>query len=449
MEELLGRQAPHNTQAEQAILGSMLIDPRCIPDVVDKVSAADFFITANRDIFETVYTMFAYGQTIDPITVLDQMKVRGVYRENESEKYIRDLMQSTPTAANVLEYCAIVRDKALLRGLCDVASEINDMVYDGTGEAGTVLEAAERKIYALRQGRNTGGLMPVAQVVNNAYAQIQEAAESQDAIPGLSTGLPDIDKRILGLNSGELIFIAARPGMGKTSIALNIALSVAKNTDKAVAIFSLEMAREQIVTRMLAYEGLVNGKKLLTGNLTEEDWRRIGAAATTISRTNMYVDDNPILSVADMNAACRRIENLGLVVIDYLQLMTSAGGKQKYASESRTQVVSDISRMLKIMAKELNIPVVCLSQLSRASESRQDKRPQLSDLRDSGSIEQDADVVIGLYRDGYYNQESETPNLAEAIILKNRKGEVGTVNLSWLPEYTAFAQYEGRYDDEY
>lgn len=449
MEELLGRQAPHNTQAEQAILGSMLIDPRCIPDVVDKVSAADFFITANRDIFETVYTMFAYGQTIDPITVLDQMKVRGVYRENESEKYIRDLMQSTPTAANVLEYCAIVRDKALLRGLCDVASEINDMVYDGTGEAGTVLEAAERKIYALRQGRNTSGLMPVAQVVNNAYAQIQEAAESQDAIPGLSTGLPDIDKRILGLNSGELIFIAARPGMGKTSIALNIALSVAKNTDKAVAIFSLEMAREQIVTRMLAYEGLVNGKKLLTGNLTEEDWRRIGAAATTISRTNMYVDDNPILSVADMNAACRRIENLGLVVIDYLQLMTSAGGKQKYASESRTQVVSDISRMLKIMAKELNIPVVCLSQLSRASESRQDKRPQLSDLRESGSIEQDADVVIGLYRDGYYNQESETPNLAEAIILKNRKGEVGTVNLSWLPEYTAFAQYEGRYDDEY
>ena len=449
MEELLGRQAPHNTQAEQAILGSMLIDPRCIPDVVDKVSAADFFITANRDIFETVYTMFAYGQTIDPITVLDQMKVRGVYRENESEKYIRDLMQSTPTAANVLEYCTIVRDKALLRGLCDVASEINDMVYDGTGEAGTVLEAAERKIYALRQGRNTGGLMPVAQVVNNAYAQIQEAAESQDAIPGLSTGLPDIDKRILGLNSGELIFIAARPGMGKTSIALNIALSVAKNTDKAVAIFSLEMAREQIVTRMLAYEGLVNGKKLLTGNLTEEDWRRIGAAATTISRTNMYVDDNPVLSVADMNAACRRIENLGLVVIDYLQLMTSAGGKQKYASESRTQVVSDISRMLKIMAKELNIPVVCLSQLSRASESRQDKRPQLSDLRESGSIEQDADVVIGLYRDGYYNQESETPNLAEAIILKNRKGEVGTVNLSWLPEYTAFAQYEGRYDDEY
>ena len=438
MEELLGRQAPHNTQAEQAILGSMLIDPRCIPDVVDKVSAADFFITANRDIFETVYTMFAYGQTIDPITVLDQMKVRGVYRENESEKYIRDLMQSTPTAANVLEYCAIVRDKALLRGLCDVASEINDMVYDGTGEAGTVLEAAERKIYALRQGRNTGGLMPVAQVVNNAYAQIQEAAESQDAIPGLSTGLPDIDKRILGLNSGELIFIAARPGMGKTSIALNIALSVAKNTDKAVAIFSLEMAREQIVTRMLAYEGLVNGKKLLTGNLTEEDWRRIGAAATTISRTNMYVDDNPILSVADMNAACRRIENLGLVVIDYLQLMSS--GRR---IDNRVQEVSEITRNLKVMAKELDVPIITLSQLSRSPDKRTgDHRPVLSDLRESGSIEQDADLVMFLYRDEYYNDDSEDKGVAEVIVAKNRHGATDTVKLAFDGQHTRFLSRE-------
>lgn len=449
MEELLGRQAPHSAQAEQAILGSMLIDPRCIADVVDKVSPGDFFITANRNIFETIYTMFSYGQTVDPITVLNQMKVRGVYRENESERYLRELMQTTPTAANVLEYCSIVRDKSLLRSLSDIAGEISEMVYDGTGEAASVLEAAERKIYALRKGRSSEGLVPISQVVNSAYAQIQEAAESENAIPGLSTGLPDIDKRILGLNNGELIFIAARPAMGKTSMALNIALSVAKNSPKAVVVFSLEMTKEQIVTRMLAYEGLVNGKKLLTGNLTEEDWRRIGTAASTISRTNMYVSDNSQVSVADMNAACRRIDDLGLVVIDYLQLMTSAGGKQKYAAESRTQVVSDISRMLKIMAKELNVPVVCLSQLSRASENRQDKRPQLSDLRESGSIEQDADVVIGLYRDGYYNQESETPNLAEAIILKNRKGEVGTVNLTWLPEYTAFAQYEGRYDDEY
>ncbi len=449
MEELLGKQIPHSPQAEQAILGSMLIDPRCVADVVGKVGAKDFYHTANQQIFETIYTMFSYSQTIDPITVLDQMKVRGFYRENETERYLRELMQITPTAANVMEYCSIVQDKAMLRSLLDIADEVKDMVSDGTGEAAAILDSAERKIYALRQGRVSEGLLPVSQVVNSTYAQIQEAAENQNAIPGLSTGLPDIDNRILGMNPGELIFIAARPGMGKTSIALNIALAVAKHSGKAVAIFSLEMAREQIVSRMLAYEGLVNGKKLLTGNLTAEDWRRIGDAATTISNTEMYVDDNPVLSVADMNAACRRVDNLGLVVIDYLQLMTSAGGKQKYANESRTQVVSDISRMLKIMAKELNIPVVCLSQLSRASEGRQDKRPQLSDLRESGSIEQDADVVIGLYRDGYYNPECETPNVAEALILKNRKGEVGPVKLTWLPEYTAFAPYEGRYDDEY
>ena len=449
MEELLGKQIPHSPQAEQAILGSMLIDPRCVADVVGKVRASDFYHTANQQIFETIYTMFSYSQTIDPITVLDQMKVRGFYRENESERYLRELMQITPTAANVMEYCAIVQDKAMLRNLLDIADEVKDMVTDGTGEAAAILDNAERKIYALRQGRVSEGLLPVSQVINSTYAQIQEAAENQNAIPGLSTGLPDIDNRILGMNPGELIFIAARPGMGKTSIALNIALAVAKHSGKAVAIFSLEMAREQIVSRMLAYEGLVNGKKLLTGNLTAEDWRRIGEAASTISNTEMYVDDNPVLSVADMNAACRRVDNLGLVVIDYLQLMTSAGGKQKYANESRTQVVSDISRMLKIMAKELNIPVVCLSQLSRASEGRQDKRPQLSDLRESGSIEQDADVVIGLYRDGYYNPECENPNVAEALILKNRKGEVGPVKLMWLPEYTAFAPYEGRYDDDY
>ena len=449
MEELLGKQIPHSPQAEQAILGSMLIDPRCVADVVGKVKASDFYHTANQQIFETIYTMFSYSQTIDPITVLDQMKVRGFYRENESERYLRELMQITPTAANVMEYCSIVQDKAMLRSLLVIADEVKDMVSDGTGEAAAILDNAERKIYALRQGRVSEGLLPVSQVINSTYAQIQEAAENQSAIPGLSTGLPDIDNRILGMNPGELIFIAARPGMGKTSIALNIALAVAKHSGKAVAIFSLEMAREQIVSRMLAYEGLVNGKKLLTGNLTAEDWRRIGDAATTISNTEMYVDDNPVLSVADMNAACRRVDNLGLVVIDYLQLMTSAGGKQKYANESRTQVVSDISRMLKIMAKELNIPVVCLSQLSRASEGRQDKRPQLSDLRESGSIEQDADVVIGLYRDGYYNPDCENPNVAEALILKNRKGEVGPVKLMWLPEYTAFAPYEGRYDDEY
>ncbi len=449
MDELLGRQAPHSVTAEQAVIGSMLIDSRCIPDVIEKLRGSEFYIQQNRDIFETVYSMFSYGQTIDPITVLDQMKVRGVYKDT-SDDYIAELMRITPTAANVLEYCSIVSDRALLRNLAAAADEINDLVYSGSGEAERMLEAAERKIYALRNGRNVGGLMPISTVVQSVYESLSEAAASDSKIPGLPTGLPDLDRNILGLNKGELILIAARPGMGKTSIALNIAMHVAKTIDKTVAVFSLEMSREQLVSRLLAGEGLVPSQNMLTGQLNTEEWRRIASAAQVLSATDMRIDDNPTLSVSDMNAQCRRVNNLGLVVIDYLQLMQSAGGDSRsYAGENRQQVVSDISRMLKIMAKELNVPVICLSQLSRASESRPNKRPVLSDLRESGAIEQDADVVIGLYRDGYYNPESDNPNLAEAIILKNRKGQTGTVNLTWLPEFTTFASYDNRHSDEY
>lgn len=448
MEELLGRQAPHSATAEQAVVGAMLIDTRCIPDVIEKLRGSEFYIQQNRDIFETIYAMFSYGQTIDPVTVLDQMKVRGVYRE-ASPGYIAELMRITPTAANVLEYAEIVSDRALLRNLGTVADEINNMVYDGSGEVEAILEAAERKIFELRQGRVIGGLVPISTIVQSVYESLSEAAGSDKKIPGLPTGLPDLDRNILGLNNGELILIAARPGMGKTSIALNIAMHVAKNSNKTVAVFSLEMSREQLVSRLLAGEGLVPSQNLLTGQLSSAEWGRIVTAAQTLSATDMRIDDNPTLSVADMNAQCRRVSNLGLVVIDYLQLMQSAGGRNNYSNENRQQVVSDISRMLKIMAKELNVPVICLSQLSRANESRPNKRPVLSDLRESGAIEQDADVVIGLYRDGYYNQESDNPNLAEAIILKNRKGQTGTVNLSWLPEYTTFASYDNRHSDDY
>ena len=447
MDELLGRQAPHSAPAEQAVIGSMLIDPSCVPVVIDKVRAQDFYIEANRNIFETVFSMFAYGQTIDPVTVLDQMKVRGVYKE-ASQQYVMELMQITPTAANVLEYAAIVRDRALLRNIAQAADEISAMVYEGAGEADSMLEAAERKIYALRKDRTVGGLMPVSQVVQNVYAKLSEAAESENAIPGLPTGLPDLDKTILGLSGGELVLVASRPGMGKTSIALNITLNIAKHSKKTVAVFSLEMAREQLVTRLLANEGLVDSQKLLTGKLSEDEWRRLAGAAAVISATDIRIDDNPTLSVADMNAQCRRLGNLGLVVIDYLQLMQSAGSGHSWSNESRTQAVSDMSRMLKIMAKELNVPVLCLSQLSRANESRQDKRPMLSDLRESGAIEQDADVVIGLYRDGYYNRECENPNEAEAIVLKNRHGETGRIPLMWLPEYTTFAPMDKRHDDD-
>ncbi len=447
MEELLGRQAPHSAPAEQAVIGSMLIDPRCIPDAIDKVKSADFYIDANREIFETLFAMFSFGQTIDPVTVLDQMKVRGVYKDN-SQQYVMELMQVTPTAANVGEYAAIVRDRALLRNLGAVADEINKMVYEGTGEADAMLEVAERKIFALRKDRNTGGLMPISTVVETVYTNISAAAQG-GKIPGLSTGIVELDKTILGLGPGDLILVASRPGMGKTSIALNIALSVAKTSKKTVAIFSLEMSREQLVTRLLAGEGFVDSQKLQTGNLNQEEWRRVGTAAAVVSATDIRIDDNPTLSVSDMNAQCRRLQDLGLVVIDYLQLMQSAGSGHSYANESRTQAVSDISRMLKIMAKELGVPVLCLSQLSRANEARQNKRPMLSDLRESGAIEQDADVVIGLYRDGYYNSECENPNEAEAIILKNRRGETGTLPLLWMPEYTTFAAMEKRHDEEY
>lgn len=448
MDELLGKKIPHSPSAEQAVVGSMLIDSRCVPDVIDKVRSDDFYIKINRDIFDTVYSMFSYGQTIDPVTVIDQMKVRGVYTDN-CEKYMAEVMGVTPTSANVLEYCAIVRDRALLRHLGDAADEISNMVSEGSGEAEIVLEAAERKIYDLRKGRGAGGLLPVSAVINNVFDNLSEAAASGSRIPGLSTGLPDLDRSTLGLNSSELVLIAARPGMGKTSLALNIALYAGMTLKKTVAVFSLEMSREQLVTRLLSRASMVPTQNLLTGQLTENQWKEIAEAAQQISAADIRIDDNPMLSVSDMNAACRRIENLGLVIIDYLQLMQSAGSGHTWSNESRTQAVSDISRMLKIMAKELNIPVVCLSQLNRAAEGRADKRPMLADLRESGAIEQDADVVIGLYRDGYYNKECENPNLAEAIILKNRKGSTGTVNLTWIPDYTSFASYEGYREEDY
>ena len=446
MDEILNRQLPHDDAAEQAVIGSMLIDDLCISDVVEKVSSADFYSTQNRDIYETIHYMFSYNMKVDPITVLDQMKSRGKYRNN-MEQYMAELMRVTPTSANVMEYCAIVKDRALMRNLVQTAEKINELVYEGSGEAENMLESAEQMIYALRQGRNINGLIPISTISSEVYEEMSKMGDGEKKLPGLSTGFADIDRSTLGLNPGELVILAARPAMGKTSMALNVALNAAKTSGKTIAVFSLEMSREQIVNRFLSFEGMVDSKKLLTGDLNEQEWSRLGLAASTLSRTDIRIDDNPTLSVADMNAQCRRVDNLGLVVIDYLQLMQSSGSGHHYSGESRTQAVSDMSRMLKIMAKELNVPVVCLSQLSRANESRSDKRPQLSDLRESGSIEQDADVVIGLYREAYYNQDAENPNEAEAIILKNRKGETGSIRLSWLPEYTCFANLDTTHEE--
>ena len=446
MDELLGKKIPYSSQAEQAVIGSMLIDPRCIAEVVKKLRADEFYIRANRDVYETILAMFSYGQTVDPVTVIDQMKVRGVYDENVPG-YLAEIMRITPTSANAMEYVTIIKDRALLRSISTVADEINAMVYEGSGAAEDVLEAAEAKLHAVRENRGSGGLKEIRHVMQNVFDAMSEAAASGSRIPGLSTGLPDLDDLILGLNKSELVIIAARPGMGKTSIALNIALNVAMTQHKKVAIFSLEMSREQLVTRLLSRAALVPSQNLFTGRLTDQQWRDVAAAANTLSACDILIDDNSTLTVADMNAQCRTIRGLDLVVIDYLQLMSSAGGRG-FSNESRTQAVSDISRMMKVMAKQLGVPVICLSQLNRAAEARQDKRPLLSDLRESGSIEQDADVVIGLYREGYNNRECENPNLAEAIVLKNRKGQTGTVQLTWVPEYTSFYSVEKYRGDE-
>ena len=359
------------------------------------------------------------------------MQKNGTYDENTTRSYLAQLMEITPTSANVMEYVAIVRDKALLRGVAQAAAEITAMVQEGVGEPSDILEAAEQKVYAVRRGQSAQDMVPLRQVLPDVLDRLGEMSESENHLPGLSTGLSAVDQKITGLNKSDLILLAARPGMGKTSFALNIALNVAKSTHKTVAVFSLEMSREQLATRLLSSEACVENYRLKTGSLRETDWEKIAGAATILNKVDIRIDDNPMLSVADMNAKCRRLDNLGL-----------GGG------ESRQQVVSDMSRMLKIMAKELNIPVICLSQLSRANEKRDDKRPMLSDLRESGAIEQDADIVLFLYRDDYYNEDSEKHNIAECIVAKNRHGETGKVELRWMPDYTTFSTLDTRYDEE-
>ena len=445
-EDLLTRQMPHSLEGEQAVLGSMLIDPECIKDVMDKLQPGDFYLRQNREIFEAIYSMFSYARPVDGITVAEELRKNGTYDEQTTRRYLAELMEITPTSANVMEYVKIVRDKALLRGVAIAASEITAMVQEGIGTASDTLDAAEQKIFAVRRGQSAQDMVPISRVLPDVLERLGEMTESQDHMPGLSSGFSAVDAKITGLNKSDLLLLAARPGMGKTSFALNIALNVARSSRKTVAIFSLEMSAEQLVTRILSGEALVENYRLRTGNLRETDWQKIAAAASVLNQLDIRVDDNPMLSAADMNAKCRRLDNLGLVVIDYLQLMTSAGDKSN-RGENRQQVVSDISRMMKIMAKELNVPVICLSQLSRANEKRDDKRPMLSDLRESGAIEQDADEVIFLYRDDYYNENTEEPNVAEIIVAKNRHGETGTVKLQWLPQYTTFSDREWKHNE--
>ncbi|MBQ3723905.1 MAG: replicative DNA helicase, partial [Oscillospiraceae bacterium] len=357
LDDLLSRAMPHSAEAEQAVLGAMLIDADCVKDVVEQLRPEDFYLRQNRDIFETITQMFVYSKPIDGVTVAGEMEKLGLYNEN-TRPYLVQLIEVTPTSGNVMEYVRIVRDKALMRQVATAASDITAMVQEGTGSAGDMLESAEQKVYAIRRDRGGQGMVTVGMVLKDVMDRLAElTATGGKTLPGLSTGLSAVDAKINGMNKSDLLLLAARPGMGKTSMALNVALSAAKDSGKTVAIFSLEMRREQLVTRLIATEGLVENQRLVTGNLRESDWMKIAEAASSLSRMDIRIDDNPLLTVADMNAKCRRLDNLGLVVIDYLQLMTSAGGKS-YSGENRQQAVSDISRMLKIMAKELQVPVL-------------------------------------------------------------------------------------------
>ena len=443
-DELLQRQAPQSVEAEQALLGSILIDSRCLTDVIGIVKPEDFYLQQNREIFEAVYTMFNFSETIDPVTVLEKMRQLGTHRDN-SRDYVLQLMEITPTAAHAVRYANIVKDKAMLRGLGQAASDIGEMVYEGVGTPGEMLESAEKKIYALRKGERGDSLEHIGTILHKVFDNLTELSQSDSAIPGLSTGLRDLDNKINGLNKSDLLLVAARPAMGKSAFALNIGVNVAKKYNKTVAIFNLEMSREQLALRLLASEGFLELQKLATGKLSEEEWNKLCMASAALSQTDIRIDDNPTVTVADINAACRRLDNLGLVIIDYLQLMNGSGYGKGSGGENRVTVVGEISRSLKIMAKELNVPVICLSQLSRAVESRTDKRPILSDLRESGAIEQDADSVMFLYRDEYYNENTEDKGIAECIVAKNRHGETGTVKMQWFGAYQTFTDREWKH----
>ena len=435
LDELLARQMPQAAEAEQAVIGSMLIDPSCIPDIIEMLRPEDFYTEENRRIFETIFSMFTNSQRIDAVTVLNELKLNGIYDEAGGRAYLAQVMEITPTAAGVREYAQIIRDKSMLREIAAAASDIETMAYEGAGEAGDIAEAAEQKIYAVRHGREVRGLSHIKSVIMDVYSRLDELSRSDSGLPGLPTGYPELDRQLTGLNKSDLILIAARPGMGKTAFALNLALNAAKKSEKDVVLFQLEMSKDQLASRLLSQEALIDSQKLKTGELDPDDWVKIARASNRLAKTHIYVDDNPAVTVAEIKAKCRRLgDNLGLIVIDYLQLMQS--GKR---TENRVNEIAEISRSMKIMAKELDVPVICLSQLSRAVEKREDKHPLLSDLRESGAIEQDADIVLFIYRDDYYHDESEDKNVAEIIIAKNRHGSTGSLKLQWVGQYTTFS----------
>ncbi len=432
----IGRIPPQNIEAEQSVIGSMLLDKDAIPNIAEILKSEDFYREDHREIYDVIMDLFDKGNAIDLITVSDTLKQRGTLESVGGLDYLTNVATSVPTTANSRHYAKIVEEKSLLRKLIRASSEIVDMGYEASDEAAVVLDRAEKSIFDILQKRSTQGFIPIKDALLDTYNRLEELYNSKSFITGVPSGFTDLDHKTAGFQGSDLVLIAARPAMGKTAFALNIAQYAAVVKKVPVAIFSLEMSKEQLVSRMLCSEAMVDSQKIRTGRLDDEDWQKLARATGPLSEAPVFIDDTPGASVMEIRAKCRRLKlekGLGLVVIDYLQLMQGRG-----KTENRQQEISEISRSLKILAKEINIPVIALSQLSRAPEQRTDHRPIMSDLRESGAIEQDADIVMFLYRDDYYNEDSEKQNVAEVIVSKHRNGSTGTVELRWFGEYTKF-----------
>ena len=435
-EALIKRILPHSLEAEQSVIGTMILDRDAILVASEILTSEDFYQNQYGVIFDAMVELCNEGKPVDLITLQNRLKEKDLPPDISNLEYVRELVNAVPTSANVKYYANIVSEKALLRRLIKVSEEIANTCYLDKEDADTILEDTERKMFHLLQKRTTGEFVPIQQVVLNAINKIEMASKTQGNVTGLPTGFIDLDYKTSGLQPSDLILIAARPSMGKTAFALNIAQYMAFKKGITVAMFSLEMSKEQFVNRLLAMESRVDSQALRTGNLKDEDWTKLVEGADIIGNSNLIIDDTPGISIAELRSKCRKYKlehDLGIIFIDYLQLMSGSG-----RTDSRQQEISEISRALKALARELNVPVVALSQLSRAVEQRPDHRPMLSDLRESGAIEQDADVVMFLYRDDYYHKDTEKPGISEVIIAKQRNGPIGTVELVWLAQYTQF-----------
>ena len=441
-EALIKRILPHSIEAEHSVIGSMLMGREAIMAASEILTSDDFYQHQYGVIFDAMVELFNEGKPVDLVTLQNRLREKDVPPEISSMEFVRDLLNAVPTSANVRHYANIVSEKAVLRRLIKLTEEIENDCYLNKEPVEVIMEETEKKMFQLLGQRNSGDFMPIRQVVINTLENIERASKTKGNVTGIPTGFTDLDYKTSGLQNSDFILIAARPSMGKTAFVLNIAQYMAFKKDKAVAIFSLEMSREQLMNRLLSMESKVDSQHLRTGNLKDDEWSKLIESAGMIGESRLMIDDTPGISIGEMRSKCRKYKlehGLDIIIIDYLQLMSGSG---KSSSESRQQEISDISRSLKALARELNVPVVALPQLSRAVEQRTDHRPMLSDLRESGAIEQDADVVMFIYRDDYYNKDSENKGIAEIIIAKQRNGPIGTVNLVWLPDYTKFANAE-------